>query len=183
MTSIKGLKISKQPQPQPIVENLPEPFDEDFSNNSDDDDEEELKPENLDLFKKNMVQFDLLDKQIKELKKHIDPYQKMLKELKQKKLELQELICEVMNSHEFELCDLPKKSEEDLPITIKYVKTSVLVPLTQDLVRELISKFFVEEYPSFFNNLKPLDKASFLINYIYNKENRSKKVKETLKKI
>jgi len=138
---------------------------------------------NFDKFKNDIVQFDLIDNQIKELKKHIEPIQKYLKELKAEKLLIQQNLCKVMKLNEIGLCNLPKDPDSNkIPGTIKYIQTNSVVPLTAEQVRKLIETFFEKEIDKFalLNNKQ---KGQHLIDYIYDKDNRPKVLKESLRKV
>jgi len=136
-----------------------------------------------DSFKNDVVQFDIIDNKIKELKKHIEPLQKYLKKLKAEKVILQQSICRVMKFKEVGLCNLPKDPESNkIPGTIKFVQTNSVVPLTSEQVKKLIGIFFEKEYDKLTMSNKK-QKCNALIDFIYNKDNRPKVIKESIRKV
>ena len=135
-----------------------------------------------DSFKTDIINFDILDNRIKEIKKHLEPLQKILKELKAEKMLIQKSICSVMSSHGIGLCNLPKDESNKIPGTIKFMKSNTLAPLNSDQIKLLIENFFDYEYEKLgLKNKK--QKAQCLIAYIYDRANRPKVIKESLRRV
>lgn len=130
--------------------------------------------ENLDTFKLEVNQFEVLDKEIKLISEQIKPLNTNLKELKSKKSELQGNICEFMSVNDIDICNL--KSGK-----LVYKETNSTKPVSHAEVKQSI-QFFYNNLPEDFNSMSMNAKADKLISFIYD-ENREKVSKTSLRKI
>lgn len=130
--------------------------------------------DNLDTFKLDVNQFELLDKEIKSVSDQIKPLNNRLKDLKSKKSELQGNICEFMSKNEIDICNL--KSGK-----LVYKETNSTKPVSHAEVKESIQQFF-NNLPDDFNSLSVNGKADKIISFIYD-ENREKVSKTSLRKV
>ena len=132
-----------------------------------------IMSDDIEFFRTDVKAFDNLDLEIKQLSEQIKPLNMKLKELKSKKSELQGNICEYMAKNDIDTCNL--KSGR-----LVYKESKSVKPLTQGDIKESITKFFQNE-PNNFNNLTNSEKASTLIEYIYD-VNREASTKSSLRR-
>ena len=138
----------------------------------------ELDEKNIEIFKKDVQKFAIIDKQIKEAKEMMKPLQDRIKILQGEKKELEQEICSTMEINNLQEADLPNNTG-----TIEYICKNTAVPITQKTIKDKMISFF-ENGPgseSIFNSKNNKDKGLILHNYIYAKENRDFIKKEQLK--
>jgi len=153
------------------------------NNENENENENDENGFNIILFRKEMEKFDLVETKIKEVTEHLKPLQKCLKDLKAVRNNMKQHICTIMKTHEIDVCNLPKNPETDkVPGAIKYAQTKSILPMTADQVKKLIADWFSNEYEKYVM-LDRHKKAQHCIEYIYDKNNRPRIIKETLRKI
>lgn len=114
----------------------------------------------IEFFKKDVVDYNEIDTQIKDLKKKMKPYQDKIKELTQKKKQKQEEVLNFMSSNDLDVCHVGDDSKLELK------NTEVSKPITKGDVYDRIYKYFSEDA----DRTKDMDnqeKAKFLHDYIY----------------
>lgn len=114
----------------------------------------------IEFFKKDVVDYNEIDTQIKDLKKKMKPYQDKIKELTQKKKQKQEEVLNFMSSNDLDVCHVGGDSKLELK------NTEVSKPITKGDVYDRIYKYFSEDA----DRTKDMDnqeKAKFLHDYIY----------------
>ena len=134
----------------------------------------------MDFFKDTVLQFDEIDTLIKSTKQQIIPLSENLKILVTEKKKLQEELCTFMGSNELKICNyLPKNDYVDR--AIKYTKTTTSVPMSKQIIRDQLVQFFNNYDGEHFKTLSSADKGQELYNYIYEKEHRPVKTRESVR--
>ena len=129
---------------------------------------------NIDHFKCEVRRFDTIDGEIKQINDKLKPLQNRLKELRQTKKELEGNICTFMQTNEIAECKLADGA-------LLYKESKNVVPLSKDIIRENIVKFFKEKYNDEFKKLSSESKAETLYDFVY--QNREYKENRTLKRV
>ena len=140
----------------------------------------ELKnPGGFKTFKTDVHEFNDIDNEINKVKDQLKPLKELLKELTNSKKLLEQNICSYMGENEVVTCNLPDDGG-----TLKYQTRKSKAPITQQHVRDEIVKFFTEGKgkEKTFNTLPSGEKATFLIEFIYNSA-RKQTEKTSLRKI
>jgi hypothetical protein len=127
----------------------------------------------LDSFKLDATTFSEIDNRIRELNEKLKPYTKELKELKMKKLELKKHICKFMEKNDLDKCALKEKNS-----VLLYQKRKVVIPLTREIIKNELVRFFGTYNVREFNGLTPEEKGKKIFEYIW--EDRDYKYSETL---
>jgi len=125
-------------------------------------------------FKCDVRRFDTLDVEIKNINNQIKPLQEKLKELKKTKKDLESNICSFMHTNEIAECKLQEGA-------LVFKESKNVVPLSKDLIKQNIIKFFNEEVNDNFKKLSADDKGEILFKYVY--ENRDYKENRSLKRV
>jgi len=138
----------------------------------------ELNESNIGIFKKDVQQFAIIDKQIKEAKEMLKPLRDRIKQLLLQKKELEQDLCSTMEVNNLQQAELPNNNG-----TIEYVCKNAAVPITQKTIKDKMVSFF-ETGPgsekSFYSK-HGNEKGLILHDFIYAKENRDFIKKEQLK--
>lgn len=125
-----------------------------------------------------------LDGLIVNIKKEIDPYKKQLKNLTDKKKEIEKELTVFMSDKNIGACNITQDKEKNIePAILKLTETTSCPPVTKNIVKDQITNFFNNNdfYNSNFLSLSSDDKAECLYNFIYN--NRPKVNVLKLKKV
>jgi len=128
--------------------------------------------EEIQFFKKDVTEFSNIEKQIKELKAKIKPYQDKIRELNKIKDSKKEEVINFMDCNKLDMCNTDEASYE-----MKESKSTKTV--TKGDAYDRIYKFFSED----FDNIKDMnleEKSKYLHNYIY-VEGRETTTVKTLK--
>lgn len=128
---------------------------------------------NIETFKNEVKQFDIIDAELKELSEKIKPIQSRIRELKSRKSELQGNICEYMSTNDIDECNTKNGK-------IMYKETKSVKPLTQADIKESIRSFLANVTDEF-TKATPTEQADILIEFIYD-TNREKTVKAGIRK-
>ena len=130
---------------------------------------------NLELFKNDITSFEQIDRQIDEVKREIAPLKEQLKQLTSLKKEAEQKIMHFMGNNNVEKCNCDRG-------TLIYKKTKTVVPMTKELIREELARFFASTTPSSedFLNSNARGKAEEVYRFLYSE--RTYKEKETLLK-
>ena len=129
----------------------------------------------LEYFKCDVRRYDNIDSQIKVLTDKMKPISNEIKQLKEKKKDLQQNICEFMQTNEISECKLSEGA-------LLFKESKNVVPMTKINIRDNIFKFFNEESgKEEFKKLSNDDKTEMLFQYIY--ENRQYNENKTLKRV
>tara|TARA_B100000287_G_C20670132_1_gene793082 strand:- start:2334 stop:2747 length:414 start_codon:yes stop_codon:yes gene_type:complete len=114
----------------------------------------------MSYFRKDVTEFENIDKQIKEIKDKMKPYQEKLKELNAKKKEKQNDVMNFMKANDLDSCNTNNGIIEvkDKKITKAISKADVY---------DRIYKFFSEEIDKMDKKMTNQQKAEFLHNFIY----------------
>ena len=128
---------------------------------------------NIETFKSDVKQFDIIDAEIKDLSEKVKPLQSRIKELKSRKSELQGNICEYMATNDIDECNTKNGK-------IVYKESKSIKPLTQTDIKESIRSFLADVTPEY-TEANSSQKAEMLIEFIYD-VNREKTVKAGIKK-
>lgn len=115
--------------------------------------------EEIQFFKNDVMQFSNIEKQIKELKAKIKPYQDKIKELNKLKDSKKEEVINFMDCNKLDMCNTDEASYE-----MKESKSTKTV--TKADAYDRIYKFFSDD----FHNIKDMnveEKSKYLHNYIY----------------
>lgn len=127
----------------------------------------------IQFFKKDVTEFNNIEKQILDLKGKIKPFQDKIKELTKIKQTKKEDVLSFMDSNKLDMCNTDEASYE-----MKETKSTKTI--SKGDVYDRIYKFFSEEQ----GNLDDIsiidDKAKYLHNYIY-VEGRETTTVKTLK--
>ena len=129
--------------------------------------------DNIETFKSDVKQFDIIDAEIKDLSEKVKPLQSRIKELKSRKSELQGNICEYMATNDIDECNTKNGK-------IVYKESKSIKPLTQTDIKESIRSFLADVTPEY-TEANSSQKAEMLIEFIYD-VNREKTVKAGIKK-
>ena len=127
----------------------------------------------IDSFKVDATTFSDIDNRIREINDQLKPYMQELKELKTKKLELKKHICTFMEKNDVDKCALKEKNS-----ILLYKKRKVVVPITREIIKNELVRFFGTYNAREFNGLTPEEKAKKIFEYIW--EDRDYKYSETL---
>ena len=128
-----------------------------------------------DHFKCNVRRYDTLDSEINELSNQIKPLNVKLKELKKIKSELQNSICEFMETNDIGECKLQTGS-------LQFKESKNISPLSKPIIKDNIYNFFRKySNKSEFNDVSIEEKAKMLFDFVY--ENREYLTKSTLKRV
>ena len=114
----------------------------------------------IEFFKKDVGDYNEIDKQIKELKKKMKPYTDKIKELTQIKKQKQEEVLNFMSSNNLDVCHVGNDSKLELK------NTEVSKPITKGDVYDRIYKYFSEDTDKT-EGMDSQGKAKFLHDYIY----------------
>lgn len=115
--------------------------------------------EEIQYFKKDITDFTNIEKQIKELKAKMKPYQDKIRELSKLKETKKEEVINFMDCNKLDMCNTDDASYE-----MKETKSTKTV--TKGDAYDRIYKFFSEEE----DNIKDMnveEKSKYLHNYIY----------------
>lgn len=127
----------------------------------------------IQYFKKDVTEFNNIEKQISELKIKIKPFQEKIKELTKIKQTKKEDVLNFMDSNQLDVCNTDEASYE-----MKETKNTKTI--SKGDVYDRIYKFFSEEQEKL-NDISVIDeKAKYLHNYIY-VEGRETTTVKTLK--
>jgi len=127
----------------------------------------------IEFFKNDVSQFSEIDKQIKELKKQMKPFQEKIKELTKQKKQKQDEVLAFMETNEIDICNTDAASFE-----LKDTKTTK--QLTKGDVYDRIYKYISEDKGSEVRSSSTEEKAKHLHDFIYI-EGRETNVSKTLK--
>lgn len=125
-------------------------------------------------FKCDVRRFDTLDIEIKNINNQIKPLQDRLKELKKTKKDLETNICSFMQTNEIAECKLQEGA-------LVFKESKNVLPLSKDLIKQNIIKFFNEEINENFKKLSGDEKGEMLFKFVY--ENRDYKENRSLKRV
>lgn len=128
--------------------------------------------EEIQYFKKDITDFTNIEKQIKELKAKMKPYQDKIKELNKLKESKKEDVINFMDCNKLDMCNTDEASYE-----MKETKSTKSV--TKGDAYDRIYKFFSDDV----DNIKDMgveEKSKYLHNYIYI-EGRETSTVKTLK--
>jgi len=125
-------------------------------------------------FKCDVRRFDTLDLEIKSINDKIKPLQEKLKELKKSRKDLESNICSFMETNEIAECKLQEGA-------LVFKESKNVVPLSKDLIKQNIIKFFNDEMNENFKKLSADEKGEILFKFVY--ENRDYKENRTLKRV
>tara|TARA_B100000767_G_C19665651_1_gene492976 strand:- start:144 stop:557 length:414 start_codon:yes stop_codon:yes gene_type:complete len=127
----------------------------------------------IQYFKKDVTDFNNIEKQISELKIKIKPFQEKIKELTKIKQTKKEDVLNFMDNNQLDVCNTDEASYE-----MKETKNTKTI--SKGDVYDRIYKFFSEEQEKL-NGIPVIDeKAKYLHNYIY-VEGRETTTVKTLK--
>jgi hypothetical protein len=125
-------------------------------------------------FKCDVRRFDSIDVEIKGINNKIKPLQEKLKELKKSRKDLESNICSFMETNEIAECKLQEGA-------LVFKESKNVIPLSKDLIKHNIIKFFNDEIDDNFKKLSADDKGELLFKFVY--ENRDYKENRTLKRV
>ena len=128
----------------------------------------------MDHFKCEVRRFDTIDTEIKNINEKMKPLQNRLKELKQTKKTLENNICSFMETNEIAECKLSEGA-------LLFKESKNVIPLSKDLIKENIIKFFENNYNDEFKKSSVEEKAERLFKFVY--ENREYKENKILKRV
>ena len=128
----------------------------------------------IDHFKCDVRRFDTIDLEIKTINDKMKPLQSRLKELKQTKKTLENTICSFMETNEIAECKLPEGA-------LLYKESKNVIPLSKEIIRLNIIKFFQEYNNDEFKKSSAEEKAESLFKFVY--ENREYKENKILKRV
>lgn len=152
----------------------------------------ELNTGDVEFFQKEVMQYNEVDSLIKTLASQIKPLQETLKNLKSEKKNLEVGLCKFMREKQVANVNLPHVIKNGNKVdysgqpakAIKYVKSEVVAPVTKDQIKESLIRFFSGTGSSEkFQRLSIEEKGTRAYNFIYDKQNRPKKTKETLRRV
>ena len=127
----------------------------------------------IEFFKNDVSLFSEIDKQIKELKKQMKPFQEKIRELTKEKKQKQEEVLTFMESNEIDICNTDSASFE-----LKDSKSTKQI--TKGDVYDRIYKYISEDKVSEVKSSPAEEKAKHLHDFIYI-EGREVNVSKTLK--
>lgn len=131
---------------------------------------------NVQQFRIEATKFTEIDKRIKEITEAIKPLTEELRSLKKEKTSLKKDICDFMGKNNLEQCSL-----KDTNNMLIYRKRKTLIPITKELIKSELVRFFgsqSKEEQQEFNKLDYEKKAELIFKYIY--EDREYKYTEVL---
>ena len=129
----------------------------------------------IDHFKCEVRRFDTIDIEIKNINEKIKPLQTRLKELKQSKKSLESNICSFMETNEIDECKLTEGG------ALVFKESKNVIPLSKEMIRQNIIKFFKEYNNDEFKKSNAEEKAESLFKFVY--ENREYKENKILKRV
>lgn len=132
-----------------------------------------VSDQEIQFFKNDVSEFSEIDKQIKELKKQMKPFQDKIKELTKRKKEKQDEVLAFMEHNEIDICNTDTASFE-----LKDTKSTK--QLTKGDVYDRIYKYISDNKYSEVESTSVEEKAKHLHNFIY-VEGRETNVSKTLK--
>ena len=132
-----------------------------------------VSDQEIEFFKKDVSVYSEIDKQIKELKTKMKPYQEKIKELTKQKKEKQDEVLAFMKTNEIDICNTDTSSFE-----LKDTKTTK--SLTKGDVYDRIFSYISGKHYKEAKELSDDEKAKHLHNFIY-VEGRETKVSQVLK--
>jgi len=128
-----------------------------------------------DHFKYDVRKYDSLECEINTLTNQIKPLNNKLKDLKKTKSELQNSICEFMETNDIGECKLQTGS-------LQFKESKNVAPLSKSVIKDNIYNFFRQyNNKSEFNDATLDEKSQMLFSFVY--ENRNYLTKNTLKRI
>lgn len=128
---------------------------------------------NIESFRTDVEKFSYINNRIKELTDKLKPYMTELKELRAKKVELKKRVCHFMDKNDLDKCAI-----QDTNSVLMYQKRKVAIPLTREMIRNELIRFFGTCNNREFNALTPEQKGARIFEYIW--EDRDYKFSETL---
>ena len=137
----------------------------------------------LSIFQQNVLQYDEIDKTVILLKQQIKPVQANIKQLMFLKKELQVEICSFMAKNKVRACNLPKIDQNVDQKALKFLSSETVIPMTQVEVHNQLVKFFRTQNLEKFNSEQPEEKARIVHSFIYDRTNREKKIRESIRKV
>lgn len=153
----------------------------------------ELTERKIENFRKDVVQYDEVEKLIKTIQLQIKPLQEAMKNLKIEKKGIEKDLARFMGSTGVEHANLPVHGNKNgVPLdyrgdpckAIKYSVTETVIPITKDIIKKSLVRFFSGEGSSEkFQKLSIEEKGIRTYDFIYDKKNRQKTTKETLRKV
>jgi hypothetical protein len=156
-------------------------------------DNENITGKTIESFRKDVVQYNEVEKLIKTLQNQIKPLQEAMKGLKVEKKELEKDLTKFMGSKGVGHVNLPVHGNKNgVPVdykgepckAIKYSVTEAVIPITKDIIKDSLIRFFSGEGSSEkFKKLSIEEKGLRAYDFIYEKKNRQTKTKETLRKV
>jgi hypothetical protein len=135
----------------------------------------------IETFRKEVIEFNTIDTQLKTLKKDIEPIRLTIKLLTEKKKYIQEKICKFMVSKQIDYCNLPK--DINAKIALKAYMSEVKKPITHDYIKDSLIQFFNDDLDKKtpFINYTPEQKGIYLYDYI--QENRPTKINNNIRQV
>tara|TARA_B100001175_G_C19359356_1_gene566310 strand:+ start:526 stop:936 length:411 start_codon:yes stop_codon:yes gene_type:complete len=115
--------------------------------------------EEIQFFKKDVTEFSNIEKQIKDLKAKIKPYQDKIRELNKLKDNKKEEVINFMDCNKLDMCNTDEASYE-----MKETKNTKTV--TKGDAYDRIYKFFSDDFDSI-KDMNLEEKSKYLHNYIY----------------
>lgn len=115
--------------------------------------------EEIQFFKKDITDFTNIERQIKELKAKMKPFQDKIRELNKLKETKKEEVINFMDCNKLDMCNTDDASYE-----MKETKSTKTV--TKGDVYDRIYKFFSEDYDNI-RDMNVEEKSKYLHNYIY----------------
>jgi hypothetical protein len=138
----------------------------------------ELDDDNVEIFRREVKNFQDIDKHIKETKKMLKPLQDRLKTLTTERKTLEQDICGTMGANNITVAQLPNNTGK-----LEYISKKAMVPITQKTVKEKMAEFF-DTGPGTnigFNSYSSNQKGQSIFQWVYGKQNRVFITKEQLK--
>lgn len=132
-----------------------------------------VSDQEIEFFKNDVSQFSEIDKEIKQLKKQMKPFQDKIKELTKQKKEKQDEVLAFMENNEIDICNTDNASFE-----LKDTKSTKQI--TKGDVYDRIYKYISDNKHSEVESTSVEEKAKHLHNFIY-VEGRETNVSKTLK--
>ncbi len=119
-----------------------------------------VSDDEMSYFRQDVIEYEKIENQIKEIKDKIKPFQEKLKELNNIKKEKQSNVLNFMKTNELDTCNTNVGVLE-----VKDKKVTKM--LTKGDVYDRIYKFFTDEIDKMDKKLSNQEKAEYLHNYIY----------------
>ena len=120
-------------------------------------------------FKCDVRRFDNIDSEINVISEQLKPLNLKLKDLRKVKTELQNTICDFMQTNEIGECKLAKGA-------LLFKETKNVLPLSKNSIKENILLFLKEHSDTHeYKNLDMESKATMLFQYVYEKRDYSEK--------